>query len=193
MRMACCAFSKPVSSGAGRSTRPGWRDRARPAPGTRTAPPRTHRRPAASGAGQHRGRRRDAQPGPRADAAAVPGQHVLVPDRRLCDRLRPAVPGRHARDHHRYRRRQRMPLPPAASADRSGDPPVTPAGTRGPVPVAAGRWRRMQPASHDEDTGVVLSVLVCQGWHPNHHHGPRPHVKHIRTTGPCVARCPPAE
>jgi hypothetical protein len=31
--------------------------------------------------------------------------------------------------------------------------------------------RRMQPASHDEDTGVVLSVLVCQGWHPNHHHG----------------------
>jgi hypothetical protein len=42
----------------------------------------------------------------------------------------------------------------------------------------------MQPASHDEDTGVVLSVLVCQGWHPNHHHGPHPHVKHIRTTGP---------
>ena len=47
----------------------------------------------------------------------------------------------------------------------------------------------MQPASHDEDTGVVLSVLVCQGWHPNHHHGPRSHVKHIRTTGLCVARC----
>ena len=45
------------------------------------------------------------------------------------------------------------------------------AGTRDPVPVAAGRRRRMQPASHDEDTGVVLSVLVCQGWHPNHHHG----------------------
>jgi hypothetical protein len=36
---------------AGRSTRPGSRDRARPAPGTRTAPPRTHRRLAASGAG----------------------------------------------------------------------------------------------------------------------------------------------
>jgi hypothetical protein len=48
----------------------------------------------------------------------------------------------------------------------------------------------MQSASHDEDTGVVRSVLVCQGWHPNHHHGPRPHVKHIRTTGSCVARCP---
>ncbi len=43
----------------------------------------------------------------------------------------------------------------------------------------------MQPASRGEDTGVVLSVLVCQGWHPNHHHGPRSHVKHIRTTGFC--------
>jgi hypothetical protein len=79
---------------------------------------------------------------------------------------------------------------PEGATDRSGDPPATPAGTRDPVPVPAGRRRRMQPASHDEDTGVVLSVLVCQGWHPNHHHGPRPHVKHIRTTGPCVARCP---
>ena len=175
MRMACCAFSKPVSLGGGRSTRPGSRDRARPAPGTRTAPPRTHRRPTASGAGQHRGRRRDAQPGPRADAAAVPGQHVLVPARRrLRDRLRPAVPGRHARDHHRYRRRQRMPLPPRLPRIGQETPPATPAGTPGPVPVPAGRWRRMQPASHDEDTGVVLSVLVCQGWYPNHHHGPAP-------------------
>jgi hypothetical protein len=80
---------------------------------------------------------------------------------------------------------------PAASADRSGDPSGDSrmdTGIRCPSP--AGRRRRMQPASHDEDTGVVLSVLVCQGWRPNHHHGPRPHFKHIRTTGPCVARCP---
>jgi hypothetical protein len=118
----------------------------------------------------------------------VPGQHVLVPARRLRDRLRPAVPGRHARDHHRYQRRQRMPLSPAASADRSGDPPATPAWTRDPVPVAAGRRRRMQPASHDEDTGVVLSVL--SGLPPESSPRLRPHFKHIRTTGPYVARCP---
>jgi len=141
---------------------------------------------------RHQGRRRDAQPGPRADAAAVPGQHVLVPARRLRDRLRPAVPGRHARDHHRYQRRPRMPLPPRLPRIGQETPPATPAGTPGPVPVPAGMWR-MRPAGHDEDTGVVLSVLVCQGWHPNHHHGPRPYVKHIRTTGPCVARCPPAD
>src|ERR1035437_5811029 len=80
---------------------------------------------------------------------------------------------------------------PEGATDRSGDPPATPAGTRDPVPVPAGRRRRMQPASHDEDTGVVRSVLGYQGWHPNHHHGPRPHVKHIRTTGSSAAR-PPA-
>src|ERR1039457_3877387 len=62
---------------------------------------------------QHRGGRRDPQPGPRADPAAVARQHVLVPARRgLRDRQRPVVRGRPARDQHRYQRGQRMPLPP---------------------------------------------------------------------------------
>src|ERR1035438_2011972 len=61
---------------------------------------------------QRRSRRRDAQPGPGADAAAVRGQHVLVPARRgLRDRQRPVVPRRHPRDQHRYQRRQQVPLP----------------------------------------------------------------------------------
>jgi len=44
------------------------------------------------------------------------------------------------------------------------------------------RWQGRGPA------GAGLSGLAS-----DHHHGPRSHVKHIRTTGPRVARCPPAE
>ena len=72
---------------------------------------------------QHGSGRRHPQPGPRADPAAVRGQHLLVPvRRRLRDRQRPAVPGRHARDQHRDQRRQRMPLPPRLA--RIGQPPL---------------------------------------------------------------------
>ena len=80
---------------------------------------------------QHRGRRRDAQPGPRADTAAVPGQQVLVPA------AAPPAPRRA-----RTPRPRPSPIPataadaasPAASTDPSGGPPATPAGTRDPVP-----------------------------------------------------------
>ena len=109
---------------------------------------------------QHRGGRRDPQPGPRADPAAVPGQRVLVPARRgLRDRQRPAVRGRHARDQHRYQRGQRMPLPPPAP--RIGQEAVqrSRSGT-GPGAAPAGKWRLMQSVSHDEATGAVLSVTV---------------------------------
>ena len=61
---------------------------------------------------QHRRGRRHPQPGPRADPAAVRGQHLLAPaPRGLRDRQRPRARRRHARDQHRYQRRQRMPLP----------------------------------------------------------------------------------
>jgi hypothetical protein len=60
---------------------------------------------------RHRGRRRT-QPGPGADAQPCPASTSLVPARRLRDRRRPAVPGRHARDHHRYQRRQQIALSP---------------------------------------------------------------------------------
>jgi hypothetical protein len=26
--------------------------------------------------------------------------------------------------------------------------------------------------------------MICQGWHPDHHHGLRPHIKHIGTANP---------
>ena len=99
---------------------------------------------------------------PRADAAAVPGQHVLVPARRLCDACAPPCP-------------DATPATITDTGDGSGCrfPPRLPRigqetlqrlpqghGIRCPSP--AGRRRRMQPASRDEDTGVVLSVLVCQ-------------------------------
>jgi hypothetical protein len=68
-----------------------------------------------------------------------------------------------------------------------------PHGHGDPVPVAAGRRRRMQPASHDEDTGVVLSVLVCQGWHPNHHHGRALTSSTSAPQDPVSRAAPPAE
>jgi len=80
---------------------------------------------------QHRGGRRDPQPGPRADAAAVPGQYLLVPSRcGLRDRQRPAVPRRHARDQHRYQRGQRMPLSPPVPAVRQAPVQRLPHGHR---------------------------------------------------------------
>ena len=75
----------------------------------------------------------------------------------------------------------RIPFTPRRSASRRASASRNRTGS-GAAPD--GKWRRMHSISHDESTGVVLAVMICQGWHPDHHHGPRPHIKHIRTAIP---------
>ena len=111
---------------------------------------------------QHRRRRRHPQPGPRADPAAVRGQHLLVPAlRRLRHRQRPAMPARRARRHHRDQRRQRMPLPPLLP--RIGQPalqrpPQRPRLKRRPGQVAAD-----SSISDDGATGAAFHGDVSDG------------------------------
>ena len=48
---------------------------------------------------------------------------------------------------------------PAPSAHRSAAPPATPGTTPDQAPFPAGRWRRRQSVSHDEEPGAVKAVL----------------------------------
>ncbi len=71
---------------------------------------------------QHRRRRRDPLPGPRAHPAAMRGQNLLAPARRCQRRLqRPAIPARRGPGRHRHQGHQFMPLPPVLP--RIGQPP----------------------------------------------------------------------
>ena len=150
--------SRAVRPRGARHTRPGSRDPAPSRRGPRTGRPRIRRGPAASAAcpAWMRTARRAARSA--GYPAAVRGQHVLVPAcRRLRDRQRAAQRRRHSRDQHRGQRGQRMPLSPRLA--RIGQPPLQHRPHRYRIGAApAGRWRRMQRASHDEDTGAVKAV-----------------------------------
>ena len=54
--------------------------------------------------------------------------------------------------------------------------------------VPPGKWREMQPASHDEDTGAVSLVTDLWRGNLNHHHEPRPLQPDPHHTSPHVTQ-----
>ena len=136
-------------------------------------------------------RRRGPQPSRRADRATVGGQQFLAPARsRLRDRQRPPVPARGTRHQHRYHRRELMadPPPPPPSVSRAASARRSAPGSGASPPP---RWRRTASISDDASTGAALHGDVSDGQHPNRHHGPRPHRKHIRLTAHACRVRPP--